>query len=337
MLEKSLMDIRSLLKEYAQEVEDLLAREMPPDSAPFISDGVWYQFSSGGKRIRPALCLLTCAQLGGDPKKALPFALAAEILHNFLLIHDDIEDGDTIRRDQKTLWAHLGIANAINVGDFLISSAYRILLRSPLEANRLLKLVDIFSMTFQRTVEGQALDINLRGSESLTLEGYYRIVQLKTAYYLTFNLVGGAVVAGINSQVIEQLWELGRCLGPAFQIRDDTIDMTEGKGRGGEIGCDIREGKPSIFFAFALMQIPRGDPRRLTLLEIIRKPREETTPRDVDAAIQLYRSIKAFEFAEEESKKLLQQAFDIIDRLPLESNGKELFRSIGQFMIERQT
>ena len=337
MLQKMLMDIKNLLREYSRQVDDLLAWEMPPDTYQFISEGVWYQFSSGGKRLRPALCLLTCGQLGGDPGNALPFALAAEILHNFLLIHDDIEDGDTIRRDRKTLWAHLGIANAINIGDFLISNAYRIILTSPLPPESILRLLDIFSMTFQRTVEGQALDINLRGAESLTLQEYYRIVQLKTAYYLTFNLVGGAVAAGIDGQVIDQLWELGRCLGPAFQIRDDTIDMTDGKGRGGEIGCDIREGKPSIFYAYALERLPKADPRRRLLIEIACKPREATTPCDVETVIGFYRDLGAFQFAEEESKRLLDQAFGVIDRLPLESKGKDLFRAIGQFMIERQT
>jgi len=95
------MDVASLLRQYAGDIEVLLRREIPEGRFPFISEGVWYQFSSGGKRIRPALCLLTCEALGGDPRKALNFALAAEILHNVLLIHDDIEDGDRIRRTAR--------------------------------------------------------------------------------------------------------------------------------------------------------------------------------------------------------------------------------------------
>jgi geranylgeranyl pyrophosphate synthase len=331
------MDIPALLKKHSQRVEELLRAEIPPGSAPFLSDGVWYQFGSGGKRLRPALCLLTCEELGGDAEKALPFALAAEILHNLLLIHDDIEDGDTMRRDQKTLWAELGMANAINVGDYLIAHAYRILQRSPLDPPRVLRLLEIFTLTFQRTVEGQALDINLRGSEDFDVGRYFEIVQLKTAYYLTFNLVGGAVVAGIDGEVIARLWELGRCLGPAFQIRDDRIDLTQGKGRGGEVGCDIREGKPSIFFAHALERLPPGDPDRRALLEAIRKPRQETTDEDVAMVMGLYERIGALGFADAECRRLIERAFEIIDDLPLDHRGKELFRSISRFMIDRQS
>lgn len=331
------MDIQNLLKNHSQSVEHLLREEMPPQAVDHLSDGVWYQFSTGGKRLRPALCLLTCEQLGGNPEKALPFALAAEILHNLLLIHDDIEDGDTMRRDKETLWAHLGVANAINVGDYMIANAYRILLSSPLEPKIVLRLMEIYSFTFQKTVEGQALDINLRGCEELNVAEYFRIVQLKTAYYLTFNLVGGAIIAGIEEKIIDRLWGLGRCLGPAFQIRDDTIDLTHGKGRGGEIGCDIREGKPSIFVAYALETLSAENPDRARLLEIIRQPRDQTSTDDVNTVMGLYEKIGALDFAEKESKKLIDRAFSIIDELPLEDSGKELFRAISRYMIDRQS
>jgi geranylgeranyl pyrophosphate synthase len=330
------MDVAALLKQHAAEIEVLLRKEIPENQFPFISEGVWYQFSSGGKRIRPALCLLTCQALGGDPRKALHFALAAEILHNVLLIHDDIEDGDTVRRDRKTLWAQFGVPNAINIADFLISRAYRIILDAPLDPEARLRLIEIFSTTFERTVEGQALDINLRGDETFTIGKYHRIVQLKTAYYLTFNLVGGALAAG-HGEVIESLWELGRSLGPAFQIRDDVIDLTEGKGRGGEVGCDIREGKPSIFFAFALERKAGTDEERRRLVEIVRRPRDATTPADVDWAIAFYRRIGALEFAQAEAGRLIDGAFAVIDRIPMEEPHKELFRVIGRFMIDRST
>ena len=331
------MDVAALLKQHAAEIEVLLHKEIPEAEFRFISEAVWYQFSSGGKRLRPALCLLTCQALGGDPRKALHFALAAEILHNVLLIHDDIEDGDTVRRDRKTLWAQFGVPNAINVSDFLIATAYKIILKSPLSVEVRLKLVNVFSTTFERTVEGQALDINLRGVEDFTIEQYYQIVQLKTAYYLTFNLVGGALAAGLDDQRIEKLWDLGRCLGPAFQIRDDIIDLTEGKGRGGEVGCDIREGKPSIFFAYALEQRKGSDADRRRLIEIVRRSREETTPEDVQWAIAYYRGIGGIEFAQSEAQRLIGEAFQVIDRIPMEEAQKELFRVISRFMIDRTT
>ena len=331
------MDIPQLLQHYAQRLDDFLQHTIPQHGADYLSEGVWYQFSTGGKRLRPALCLLTCEHLGGEPERALPFALAAEMLHNVFLIHDDIEDGDTMRRDQATLWVHLDLANAINIGDYLISTAYRLLLTSRLDSATILRLLDIYSLTFQKTVEGQALDINLRGCDTFDVAQYYRIVQLKTAYYLTFNLVGGAIVAGMDGEVIEQLWELGRLLGPAFQIRDDIIDLTNGKGRGGEIGCDIREGKPSILFAYALERLGPHTTERQQLLDIIRKPREQTTSHDVDTVIQLYNDVGALDFATVECRRLIDNAFTLIAGLPLEDTGKALFREISRFIIDRQT
>jgi len=332
-----MLDVQELLTREAKNVESLLQREFPPDQLPYISDGVWYQMSSGGKRLRPALCLITCEALKGDPRKALPFALATEILHNFLLVHDDIEDGDVMRRDKPTLWARSGIPNAVNVADYLIAKAYELILCAPLDAQTNLKLARIFSEAFERTVEGQALDINLRGSRDVTLDLYFRIVQLKTAYYLALTWVGGAVVAGIPDSALESLWELGRCLGPAFQIRDDIIDLTQGKGRGGEIGCDLKEGKPSIFFAYALDRRKGTDSERERLVEIVAKPRELTTDEDVAWAIRFYRETGAMDFAQAEAASLIRKAEKTIEALPLDAQGKDVFRAISRFMIDRST
>ena len=332
-----MQDVLELLNRHARSVEDLLAVTVPSGQYPYISDGVWYQFSSGGKRLRPALCLMTCEALKGDPEKALPFALATEILHNFFLIHDDIEDGDTMRRDRETLWKKLGVPNAINISDFLIAKAYSLILSAPLPAATNIHLAQIFSETFERTVEGQALDINLRGSWEVTLEMYQRIVQRKTAYYLALTWVGGAIVAGVQEPALESLWALGRCLGPAFQIRDDIIDMTEGKGRGGEIGCDLREGKPSIFFAYILDRKKGTEGDRKKLVEIVSKPREATTPEDVEWAADFYRTAGALDFAQEEARALIERAEEVIETIPLDQAGKEVFRSISRFMIDRNT
>jgi len=330
-------DVLELLNRHARSVEELLAATVPPGQYPYISDGVWYQFSSGGKRLRPALCLMTCEALRGDPAQALPFALATEILHNFFLIHDDIEDGDTMRRDRETLWKKLGVPNALNISDFLIAKAYALILSAPLPAATNLRLAQIFSTTFERTVEGQALDINLRGSRQVTLETYHRIVQRKTAYYLALTWVGGAVVAGIQESALDSLWALGRCLGPAFQIRDDIIDMTEGKGRGGEVGCDLREGKPSIFFAYVMDRKKGTEAERRKLVEIVSKPREATTTGDVEWAVEFYRAEGALDFAQEEATALIEQADGVIETIPLDDAGKEVFRAISRFMIDRNT
>jgi len=113
--------------------------------------------------------------------------------------------------------------------------------------------------------------------------------------------------------------------------------MTEGKGRGGEIGCDLREGKPSIFFAYVLDRQKGTEVDRRKLVQIVSKPREATTRGDVEWAVEFYRSVGALEFAQEKAKGLIEEADGVIEKIPLDDAGKEVFRSISRFMIDRNT
>lgn len=324
-------DIGTLLRGYGARIDELLDREFPRDGPPFLVEGARYQLLGGGKRIRPALCLLTCEALGGSADQAIPLALASEILHGFFLLHDDIQDGDRYRRDRETLWVRVGVANAINVGDFLIARAYRVLLSSGLSWPVKARLLEVFTDTLHRTVEGQALDINLRGDRSFTLSRYKELVTLKTGYHLGLNLAGAAVIARADEDAVEKFWDFGRWVGPAFQIQDDLLDLSAGKGRCGEIGCDIKEGKPAILFAYTM---EHGDPESCErLVEILRKPREQTTVEDVQWAIELYRRNGAIRFAQEEAGRLTREAHGVIDTLPV--RDQQLFRDLADYMIKR--
>ncbi len=323
-------NIEQSLKEYGARIDERL-KGLFPVKDDYLSDAIWYHMESGGKRMRPALCLMICEALGGNPDDAIPFAAAVEILHNMFLMHDDIEDGDTMRRDKPTVWVKFGTANAINAGDYLLGRAYRVLLDSNLPLEKKIRLLDIFTFAYERTVEGQALDINWRGSEDFTVDHYLETVELKTAYYLTCGMAGGAVVAGRSDAVIEKIWELGKSMGPAFQIRDDLIDLTQGKGRGGVIGSDIKEGKPSFLYAYTMSQAGAGDRERL--IEIMLKPRESTSTRVVDEVINLYNKYDAINYAQKFAEGLVEKSFKIIEEIPVED--KTTFRELAQFMAQR--
>ncbi|MCB7129471.1 MAG: polyprenyl synthetase family protein [Candidatus Brocadiales bacterium] len=323
-------NIEESLKSYGTRIDAYL-KGLIPVKDDYLSDAIWYHMESGGKRMRPALCLIICEGLGGNPDEAMPFAAAVEILHNMFLVHDDIEDGDTMRRDKPTVWVKYGTANAINVGDYLLGRAYRVILECDLPLEKKLKLLHIFTITYEKTVEGQALDINWRGSTDFTIEHYLQIVELKTAYYLTCGMVGGAVVAGKSDDVVEKIWELGRSIGPAFQIRDDLIDLTHGKGRGGVIGSDIKEGKPSFLYAYTMSQAGAGDRERL--IEIMLKPRNDTSSRVVDEVISLYNKYDTINYSQKFADELVEKSFKIIEEIPVED--KSAFRDIARFMTER--
>ena len=161
--------IEESIKIYGKKIDDLLKEIIPQDRDDYLSEPIWHHLRTGGKRIRPAICLITCKELGGNQDEALHFALAIEILHNMFLLHDDIEDEDTMRRDQPTVWVKYGIANASNSGDYLLARAYTRF--SQVRHHR--QKIEVFRgfyINIRKTVEGQALDINARGVRDFTVK-----------------------------------------------------------------------------------------------------------------------------------------------------------------------
>ncbi|HHT9124591.1 MAG TPA: polyprenyl synthetase family protein [Candidatus Brocadiia bacterium] len=326
-----MMQIEESIKSYGKKIDKLLKEIIPPDRHDFLGEPIWHHMNTGGKRVRPAICLITCEALGGNPDNALYFALAVEILHNMFLLHDDVEDGDTMRRDKPTVWVKYGIDNAINAGDYMVAKGYQSILASPVSTEKKLKLVEVFTLTYEKTVEGQALDINLRAAKDITVKDYLEMVRLKTGYYLACGMVGGAIVADISDTVVDSIWELGKNMGPAFQIRDDLIDLTYGKGRGGVIGSDIKEGKASFLYAYSLevANIEEKD----KLIQIMAKPREDTTDDDIRWVMNLYDKYGVKEYAQNYAEDLIKHAHKTIEKLPV--GNKEVFREIANFMAQR--
>ncbi|HLG28643.1 MAG TPA: polyprenyl synthetase family protein [Candidatus Brocadiales bacterium] len=323
--------IEESIKSYGKRIDDLLKEIIPPNRQDFLGEPIWHHMNTGGKRIRPAICLITCEALGGDPDNALHFALAIEILHNMFLLHDDIEDGDTMRRDKPTVWVKYGIDNAVNAGDYMVAKGYQSILASPISAAKKLKLIEVFTLTYEKTVEGQALDINLRAAKDVTVRDYLKMVRLKTGYYLACGMVGGAIVADVSETVIDGIWELGKNMGPAFQIRDDLIDLTHGKGRGGVIGSDIKEGKASFLYAYTIGVANIEE--KNTLTQIMAKPRENTTDNDIRWVLNLYDKYSVKEYAQNYAEILIKEAHKTIEKIPVDN--KEIFRKIANFMAQR--
>ncbi len=327
------MGIEESIKTYGAKIDELLRDIIPPHRKDYLSEPIWHHMRTGGKRVRPAICLITCEALGGNPENAVHFALAVEVMHNMFLMHDDIEDGDTMRRDQPTVWVKYGTANAINAGDYLLACAYKSTLASPVSLEDKIKLLRILTLTYEKTVEGQALDINARASENYTVDDYMKMVELKTGYYLACGMVGGAVVSGISDQVVEKIWTLGKTMGPAFQIRDDLIDLTHGKGRGGVVGSDIKEGKASFLYSY-ILQIACADDKNL-LRDIMLKPRDETTDDDIQLALAVYKKYDAIKYAQDYADNLIRQSYNTIDEIPVEN--KTIFKEIASFMANRMS
>ncbi len=323
------MDIEKLLEEKSAIVNKELERVFS-GNIPNLYDAIDYHIETGGKRIRPVLALLTCEALGGNSKKALPFAVACEILHNWLLVHDDIEDGDRVRRDKPAMWVKYGLAHGVNAGDLMAQKVYESILNSELDNDKIVKLMEAMVTASVKTAEGQAMDINLRQNNEPTESDYMNTVIGKTAYYLSVPMVGGAIVAEADN-AIKALEEFGRNAGPAFQIADDLLDLTEGKGRG-EIGCDIKEGKRSILVVHCLSKCDIDEKARL--LDILNKPAEETGTEEVLWVKELFEKHGSVDYARKKSQELVEKAKASIEGLPEEL--REILNYFADYLIERK-
>ena len=216
-----------------------------------------YPFRTG-KALRPALCIATCRALGGALESVLPTAAVLELFHNAFLIHDDVEDGSELRRDQPTLHRQHGVPIAVNVGDSMLALALRPLLENTalLGLGKALRILDVVARMARESAEGQALELAWirRGMWNLPDTEYFRMVYKKTAWY-TFvaPLLLGAIAAGAAPPVLTRLRRFGGRLGVAFQIRDDVLNLIADPRRyGKETAGDLWEGKHTLVLLHAL-------------------------------------------------------------------------------------
>jgi octaprenyl-diphosphate synthase len=198
---------------------------------------------SGGKRIRPTVTLLACGACGGELRAAVPFACAAELTHSATLLHDDVIDDGPTRRGQpasRVLWG-----NAVSVlsGDWLLTRALEIVAGEPARSAALPALL----ATMRRLVEGEVLQLSLRGSFEATEQDYFDVVRGKTASLFGWSAAAGAWAAGIRGEIPEALAEFGEGIGMAFQLVDDALDYAADPDLlGKRLGQDFLEGKATL-------------------------------------------------------------------------------------------
>lgn len=203
-----------------------------------------------GKRIRPLLLLLSCEAQGGVWQQALPAAAAIELLHNFTLIHDDIEDGDRLRRGRETLWTLWGVPQALNAGDALFTLAYAAFLRlheTGLPPALVLDALQRFNTTVLRITEGQFLDIGFETRADVSVEAYLEMVGGKTAALLALSCELGGLLAQAPAERMAALREFGHALGMTFQMEDDLLGLWGDPQRTGKpVGSDLLRRKKSL-------------------------------------------------------------------------------------------
>ena len=215
---------------------------------------------SGGKRFRPLLCLLSCDAVGGDYRFALPVAAAIELLHNFSLIHDDIEDHDESRRHRPTIWALWGEPLAINAGDAMLALSGM----AALSVSERPQVAQRLHETALALTEGQFLDMSFENQVQVSVDDYRRMIQLKTATLIAYSCEAGAQMGNGTPEDIAALRTFGENLGLAFQIYDDVLGIWGATVDTGKAEAqDIANRKKSLPVVLAMSRATGGDRDRL--------------------------------------------------------------------------
>lgn len=211
---------------------------------------------AGGKRIRPILLLLCHTAAGGNWQQALPAAVAVELLHNFSLVHDDIQDDSFFRRGRATVWRLWGRSQAINVGDLLFALAFaslQDLRRTGFPPELCLAAGKTLVASCLELTRGQHLDMRFECRESVSLDSYMSMIHGKSAALLATCAQIGALLAGAAGATVKQYARFGRNLGVAFQIRDDILGIWGDEGATGKsTATDLASRKKTLPVLYGL-------------------------------------------------------------------------------------
>lgn len=209
-----------------------------------------------GKQVRPTLLLLCTELVGGDFEQALPAAAAIELIHNFSLIHDDIEDGSPLRRGSPTVWKLWGVPKAINVGDAMFALAYAglgDLADRGAESGRVLAVLDVFTRTNLVLTAGQHLDMSFETAVDVSTDDYLHMIGGKSAALIRASAEIGALLGGADAEKVSRFAQFGEDLGMAFQIHDDVLGIWgDSEVMGKSAATDIVSRKKSLPVLYGL-------------------------------------------------------------------------------------
>ena len=286
--------------------------------------------SKGGKQLRSTMCLLACEAIAGDYRPALPAAAAVELVHNFSLIHDDIEDGDEKRRHRNTVWKVWGVPQAINTGDAMDVVSYMAILDLKVDAAAMVDVLRVFNNTIMQLCEGQYLDMDFQTRDAVTVDEYVGMITGKTAALIEASAAIGAIAAGADRKTVRHFQDFGRKIGIAFQIHDDILGIWGDPAKTGKSARnDIRNKKKTLPVLYAMQySTERDELKRLYT-------KKELSEADIDRAFDILTKANSYEYTTRQAKQYKDEALAGLDGLCPGSRAMEDLRAIGRFLVER--
>ncbi|MFA5668373.1 MAG: polyprenyl synthetase family protein [Balneolaceae bacterium] len=284
-----------------------------------------YALNVGGKRIRPFLSLLASGLCGGEPKDALPAALAVEILHNFTLVHDDIMDSAETRRGKTSVFKKWSDSVAILTGDVMFADAFQQLsfyaTNDQYSKEEYAAMNQTFITATVTVCEGQALDMEFVDLDAVAITDYIQMIEGKTSALISGSLKMGAIAAHATKEQQDLLTQIGSEMGIAFQIQDDLLDaIADPEKFGKKAGGDIYEGKKTYLSLLALERA--NTEQKIFIQHTLAK--QETSEDDVQRMLVLYDELNVINDVKKEIKNHYNNAFTLLDKFKDSSYKQEL-------------
>ena len=223
-----------------------------------IAESASYHLTSGGNKFRPLFLLAIADAVGAKEQVALQTAAACEMLHNASLVHDDLQDKDKTRRGRPSVWQKFGPEMAINLGDYFIASAFRLLAGLDADHKTRVRLTELFAETTRVVIDGQSEELSASRNLNLTINDYERIARRKSGMLLALPVSSALTIVDTALSYVNFASAAMQWLGIAYQIQDDLVDLFGLKDRRAA-GVDLREGRvnlPVIYFSQTLKRDP---------------------------------------------------------------------------------
>ena len=331
------MDVKPLLSGVEQELQKQVSRLDAPRTRDFHEMLTYHMGWTGtgagpdaaGKRIRPLMVLLSASASGGDWRSALPAAAAIELVHNFSLVHDDIQDNSPKRRGRDTAWAKWGAPMAINVGDalFVIANQAIMDLKESYAADVVVQAAEILNNTCLELTRGQFLDMSYEERNDLTVEDYWPMIAGKTAALLSACCHMGSLLGGADPAKQDAYRSFGHYLGLAFQVQDDILGIWGDENvTGKSAASDLQEGKNSL-------PILAGLGRKGKFAE--RWAQGAIQPEEVEAVARLLASEGGLLAAQEAAKQMTELALRSLREVEAQGEAGEALFELADKLLKR--
>ncbi len=295
----------SIIAQDMREVDQIIAERLV-SAVPLIGQVSHYIIAAGGKRLRPALPLLTCGALGYQGIQRFNLAAVVEFIHTATLLHDDVVDDSALRRGNATANETFGNPASVLVGDFLYSRAFQMMVSA-----QNMRVMQVLADATNVIAEGEVLQLVNMHNAGLDEAGYLQVIRSKTAKLFEASARVGAILADSPQDIEEACAEYGQAMGTAFQVIDDVLDYTgDAAVMGKSLGDDLREGKTTLPLIAAMQ---RGTPAQTNVIKIAIETGGVSM---LDEVVNIVRTTGALDVARLAASREAERAIAAAKRLP---------------------